>query len=419
MTRPLFREEALRARDPWLGRVRLLRPLSLDLITLAILFVTAVVAAFLWSATYTRKATVDGVLVPDRGLIRLVPSEAATVIERRVAEGQSVRSGDTLFVLALERPRLLAQAQADVQRSLAERQRSLQESAVQQARLLAAREDALDRRLQTLQAEQRQVDREVSLQQQRLVLAEQAQRRLEALRNEHFISDAQVLAKQEELLGLQAQMQTLERQRTALGRERVQLEGERRSLPLMARTAQGSIDRDLAELSRETAEQNSERQLIVRAPQDGVISAVLAEPGQSVSPASALANLVPEGALLQAQLYAPSRSVGFVHAGQAVRLRLEAFPYQKYGQLQGRVLQVSRTPVPGGELGAQALAGHVAGGGHGEGMFRITVGLDPADLSRWPQPLVAGLRLQADVLLERRRLIEWLFEPLFGLQNRL
>jgi membrane fusion protein len=226
------------------------------------------------------------------------------------------------------------------------------------------------------------------------------------------------LAKQEELLGLQAQTQALERQRTAFGRERALLEGERRNLPLLARGAQGSIERDLAALTREAAEQDSERRLIVRAPQDGQLSAVLAEPGQSVAPSSALASLVPQGAVLQAQLYAPSSAVGFVKPGQAVRLRLEAFPYQKYGQLEGRVLQVSRTPLAAGELAAQPLAG-AQPARPGEALFRITVALDDSPTGRWPQPLVAGMRLQADVLLERRRLIEWLFEPLFGLQHRL
>lgn len=418
MSRPLFREEALRARDPWLGRVRLLRPLSLDLVTLGVLALVLAVAAFLSLAQYTRKATVDGALVPDRGLIRLVPSEAATVIERRVSEGQAVRAGDTLFVLALERPRLLAQAQADVRRSLVERQRSLQDAARHQEGLAAAQVLALDRRLQTLEAEQAQVDSERVLQQQRLALAQQALQRLEALHREQFISDAQVLTKKEELLGLQAQLQALERQRTALARERAQLDGERRSLPLLARSAQGGIERDLAELSREAAEQDSERQLIVRAPQDGLVSAVLAEPGQSVSPASALASLVPQGAVLQAQLYAPSRAVGFVRPGQSVRMRLEAFPYQKFGQLEGQVLQVSRTPLAAGELAAQAMSG-AATGPAGEAMFRITVGLDADSAARWPHALVAGMRLQADVLQERRRLIEWLFEPLFGLQHRL
>ena len=147
-----------------------------------------------------------------------------------------------------------------------------------------------------------------------------------------------------------------------------------------------------------------------------------AEPGQAVSPSSALASLVREGAVLQAELYAPSSAVGFVRPGQAVRLRLEAFPYQKYGQLDGQVVQVSRTPLSSGELPAQPFTASLAGAGSGqagEALFRITVALDGSTREAWPQPLVAGMRLQADVLLERRRLLEWLFEPLFGLRNRL
>lgn len=417
MNRPLFRDEAIQAQGSWLGRVQLVRPLSLDVLSLGVLATALLVVAFLIVAQYTRKTTVDGALVPDRGLIRLVPAEAATVIERRVTEGQAVRAGDTLFVLALERPRLRADAQAEVRRSLSERQRSLADAAQQQGGLAAAQVAALDRRLQTLESERSQVDAELALQQQRLALAQQAQGRLEALRRENFISDAQVLAKREELLALQAQMQALERQRSALAREKALLEGERRSLPLLARSAQGSIERDMAALAREAAEQESERRLIVRAPQDGVLSAVLAEPGQAVSPASALASLVPQGAVLQAQLYAPSSAVGFVRTGQPVRLRLEAFPYQKFGSLEGRVVQVSRTPLAAGELAAQALAATPTR--PGEALFRITVALDAASLAQWPQPLVAGMRLQADVMLDRRRLVEWLFEPLFGLQQRL
>jgi len=418
--RPLFRREALDAKaSPWIGRVQLVRPLSLDLMTAAVVLAAVGVIAFLVLGHYTRKATVEGVLIPDGGLIRLVPAEAATVIERRVSEGQQVRAGDVLFVLALERARLLGGAQAEVQRSLAERQRSLVESARQQESLAASQQTALDRRLQAIEAERSHIDGEIGLQKQRLALAQQASNRLEALRDEKFISDAQVQAKKEELLGLQAQLQALERQRTALGRERAQIEGERRNLPLLSRGVQGTIERDLAALARESAEQDVERQLIVRAPRDGMISAVLAEPGQAVSPASALASLVPHGAVLLAHLYAPSRAVGFVRPAQAVRLRLEAFPYQKFGHLQGQVLHVSRTPLASGELAALAFSG-AASARPGEALFRITVALaDPANSQRWPQPLVAGMRLQGDVLLEQRRLIEWLFEPVLGLSDRM
>jgi membrane fusion protein len=79
----------------------------------------------------------------------------------------------------------------------------------------------------------------------------------------------------------------------------------------------------------------------------------------------------------------------------------------------GHVTQVSRAPLGAGELAALALP---AAGSGGEPLFRITVALDalPAGMQ-----LAAGMRLQADVLLERRRLVEWLFEPLLGLRQRL
>jgi len=415
-SRSLFRPEALEAqRQQWLGRVQLVRPLSLTLLTAGVVLVAAALVAFLALAQYTRKSTAAGVLVPDRGLIRLVPAAAGTVLDRRISEGQTVKAGDVLFIVSVDRPLLEPVAQAQVQRSLAERRRSLEGAARQEQDLVRARQLALERRVQALELEQAQVDSESALQKQQLALAEQSLARLESLQSQQFISEAQVQAKTEEVLGLRAAAQALARQRAALGREQAELEGELRTLPLTAGSAVGSLERDLAELAQEAAEQDGERRLVVRAPQAGTVSAVLAEPGQSVTPASALASLVPEGATLQAHLFAPSSAVGFVRPEQPVRLRFEAFPYQKFGHQPGHVVQVSRTPLAASELAALSLPAVAAGG---EPMFRITVALDETPAPH-AMPLAAGMRLQADVLLERRRLIEWLFEPLLGLGSRL
>ena len=370
-------------------------------------------ALFLGLASYTRKATISGVLVPDRGLIRLVPSAAGVVIERRVLEGQQVSAGDVMFVLALERPLLAGDAQAQVRRSLDERRRSLGDAARSQQALALTQRSALERRLAALDSEIAQIDIEAGLQKQRVAMAEQSLGRLQALQADQFISAAQTQTKSEEVLALRSALQSLARQRAGLQRDRAELDGDLRALPLRANAAVGGLERDLAQANRDAAEQDAEQRLVVRAPQSGTVSTVLAEPGQSVSPASALATVVPAGAVLQAALYAPSSAMGFVQPGQAVLLRFEAFPYQKFGQQPARVQQVSRTPLAASEMAALALP--VAGNG-GEPMFRITVALQGA---RVADPLSAGMRLQADVLLERRRLVEWLFEPLLGLRGRL
>ena len=418
----LFRPEVAEAhRQNWLGQVQLVRPPSLSLLTIAVLVVLALVLAFLFIGEYTRKARISGVLVPDLGVIRLVPPVQGRVLERHVIEGQAVRAGDLMFVLTLEGSTLSSEVQQRVQRSLQERQRSLEDAARQQALLAEGELLSLQRRLDEMKREQQQIDAELVLHRQRMALAEQSLERLESLSRDQFISAAQVQTKREEVIGLQAQAQALERQGAALARDRAALEGERRGLPLQLKARQGAIERDLATLAREAAEQDAVRQVVVRAPQDGTVSAVLAEPGQSVSPASALASIVPAGAQLQAHLFAPSGAVGFLRPQQEVRLRFEAFPYQKFGHQNGHVLQVSRTPLAAPELAGLPLSVPMGPDGLAEPMFRITVAMDQPELQAFGsrQPLVAGMRMEADVLLERRRLIEWLFAPVLGLTSRI
>lgn len=389
----LFRTQALehRQRD-WLGSIQLVRPVSLALLTAFVVVVAAAVAAYLVWGEYTRKARVSGYLVPDRGLIRLMAPQSATVVENHVAEGRAVHQGDVLFVLAIGQSTSSGDAQTAIQSSLASRERSLQD-AVRQRGLL----------------EQNQLAS--------LELARKALARLESLRNDNFVSSAQVQTKTEEILGLKAQLQALERQRGTQLREIATLEAQRRELPLKAQAARGEIDRDLAAITQLSAENEARQRLVVRAPQDGVVTAVLADTGQAVTPGVALASLLPADARLQAHLFAPSSAVGFVRAHQAVQLRYQAFPYQKFGHQAGEVIQVARSPLQAAELAGLPLQGAAASG---EPLYRITVALDQQTVAAYgqAQALSPGMQLEADVLLDRRRLIEWLFEPVLGIASR-
>lgn len=415
----LFRPEALESRQrDWLGSIQLTRPVSLALLTGFVVVVVAAVAAYLVMGEYTRKARVSGYLVPDLGVIRLIAPQPATVIESHVAEGRVVHRGDVLFVLAVGQATLSGDTQATVQSSLAARERSLIGAAHQQSKLEQSQLEALDAQIADMRRELDSMAIEADLQRQRLVLAQQAHTQVESLRNENFVSAAQVRGKAEEVLGVKAQLQALERQRAVRLREIAALQTQRRELPLRAQTAQGEIDRDLAALAQQSAENEARQRIVVRAPQDGVVSGVLAVPGQAVSPAVALASLLPADAKLQAHLFAPSSAVGFVRAHQPVQLRYQAFPYQKFGHQLGEVAQVSRSPLQASELAGLALPAALSGGG--EPLYRITVALDRQSVSAYgqPQALSPGMQLEADVLLDRRRLIEWLFEPVLGIAGR-
>ncbi|HET7793844.1 MAG TPA: HlyD family efflux transporter periplasmic adaptor subunit [Rhizobacter sp.] len=411
----LFRPEVIEGRrQSWLGSIQLIRPLSFTVLTTFALTTAIAVVSYLSYGEYTRKARVSGYLVPDRGVIRLVTPQPATVVERPVMEGQAVRQGDVLFVLSLERATLSGDTQAAVQQSLTARQRSLQASSQQQTQLQQAQSVALQRRIIDMRRELTQMGAEADLQRERLALAQQAQTRLESLRNENFVSSAAVQAKSEEVLAVRAQLQGLERQAAAQQREISNLEAELRELPLRSQAQLGEIDRDLAVIAQRSAENEAATRIVIRAPQDGVVTALLAERGQAVTPATALASLVPSDARLQAHLFAPSSAVGFVASNQQVLLRYQAYPYQKFGHQAGHVVQVSRTPLQATELASLALPGG------SEPLYRITVALDQQTVQAYgqAQTLAPGMQLDADVLLDRRRLIEWIFEPVLSIAGR-
>ena len=179
-----------------------------------------------------------------------------------------------------------------------------------------------------------------------------------------------------------------------------------------------NIDRQVAALEQEIAGTEAQRQIVIPAPQAGTVTAIQAELGSNVNTAAPLMNIVPAGRKLEAQLFGPSRAVGFVRPGQRVLLRYQAFPYQKFGQYEGVVADVSRTAINPGEL--TQLSGLTSLLAANEPVYRITVTLARQTAIAYGEaiPLQSGMQLEADVMMEKRRLIEWVFDPLFTLTGK-
>jgi membrane fusion protein len=157
--------------------------------------------------------------------------------------------------------------------------------------------------------------------------------------------------------------------------------------------------------------------IVTTAPRAGAADAASGD--ASVAGADAVAR-PPAGADLHAHLYAPTRKAGFVRTGQTVWLRLDAYPYQKYGMARGVVAHVSDAPLAPQDLPSGQGGPLQAAAQSGEPLLRITVHLAKqhvlADGRRWP--LRPSTTLEADVLQERRAVWEWLFEPLLAARER-
>jgi membrane fusion protein len=346
---PIFRPAALEHKQQqFLGSIVVVRPLSFTLLCAFAAAVAVLILSFLLFGHYTKKATVTGLLVPDQGLIKIQPALSGVVRERRITEGQAVRRGDILFVISSERQSALqGETQAAISKQVVSRRDSLSEELAKQQALQRLEQAALARRLSDSKAELAQLNAEIETQKHRVQSGSEILARFRDLHAAKFFSDLQFQQKRDEVLEQESKLQALERSRLGLTRDLNQLQADLSSAPLRAQNQLAAIERNIGAAEQELAESESHREFVVASPQDGIATAILGEPGQTVTPASTLLNIVPAGSALEAQFDVPSRAIGFIDQGRQVLLRYHAYPYQKFGQHEGSVKVVSlRTMQP-------------------------------------------------------------------------
>lgn len=376
----------------------------------AVLFAAGVFAT---SATYARKATVIGFLVPDRGMIRVTLQAPGTLQSIMVREGDVVAAGERIAVLSLSAETTsgnVGEVVAKGMRSEAAAARAKAES--QLARLQVEREQARIR-LSKSEAELQQVTMQVSLQGQRLQFAQTEVERGETIAAKGFMARREVDARRVAALTAEQELAGLRRQQAAIERDIADIKARLASIPLEIDAAHSEAQTADAALQQRRAESEARRLQFVTAPISGRVAALPVTAGQTLSSGGTVAVVIAEGGHLEAELLAPSRSIGFVRPGQPVELSLEAFPYQRFGTVAGTIRTVSSTVLAPSEAGIQGLDIK-------EPVFRIRVSLSREVVQAYGQNvrMQPGMLVSALIVFDRRSLLAWLFDPIYAVGRR-
>jgi membrane fusion protein len=255
--------------------------------------------------------------------------------------------------------------------------------------------------------------RQVKVEEVRVDIARTSLERHVLLASKGYVSSAALAAVREELAAHEAQVLVLRREAIGLDRARVDLiaDDRRRALALSADVL--SQERELATLGKDEAIFDAEGNFAIAAAADGIITAITVREGSQLTDAP-IAQLIPDSSELIAHVYVTSDAIGFAEAGQSVRLRIKAFPYQHYGQQEGMVIDVSESPVPSIELAGFSEVS-------GSSLYRIRVKLasHQVDSSVGKRRLKAGMSVDASIDIESRPLIHWILEPLYGVRRRI
>lgn len=173
---------------------------------------------------------------------------------------------------------------------------------------------------------------------------------------------------------------------------------------------------DLQKLKQDWARQAHKNSLLeLKAPQAGIIKDLATHTsGTVVSPGSVLMTLVPTNEALQAEVWVKNEDAGFVHSNQPVKLKLTAYPFQKYGMIDGEVTHVS---ADANDNAANGNANRSAKeGGQDTPMqstYRALVNLKTQTLNTEENQLVLtpGMQVAAEIKLGDQTVLEYLLSP--------
>jgi membrane fusion protein len=410
----LFRKEAVfHATRRLSGAVVLATPLSVRL--LGLLFSAIIFAGVLFAsmATYARKATVTGWIVPDQGLVRATVSTAGFIESVAVKEGQVVAKGARLAEIRVA----TETAAGNVGERHVQQLRAEAEAARERARIQIERLDAESKqsfvRLSKLRFELQQLRTQAALQEKRIVLARDESVRGEQIAARGLLPFRERDARRHAAIAAEQEGAVQQRQIASAEREIGDLNARQSAIGIEIESAHAERRAAEATLEQRVIDAEARRVQLVSAPVSGRIAALPVAVGQAATVGGTVAVVIPEGARLEAELLAPSRAAGFISPGQEVRLMLQAFPYQRFGAVKGEIKAISTTVLGPTELAIPGLEIK-------EPVFRIRVALTREDIQAYGDaiPLQPGMLLTADIVFDRRSLIQWLFDPLFAVARR-
>ncbi len=331
-----------------------------------------------------------------------------------VEQGQKVNKGDILFKVSTSRgvsdgatvnQSLLSQLQK--QKGLLTEsikiQSEIDNSEIAQLKLLISNADN----------EVKQLKVQLSIQTEQLNLTKQNALKYENLKKNNSISETEFFAKKNEYLRTQAFFAQTQSQIVIKEGNRRSQQMQLEQLPLKHKQNWQKLQSSISALNQKIIELKSGESYTVKATTSGVVTAIQASIGQVVSSQVSLLTIIPQDTALVAELFLPSRAIGFVKKGQKILIKYDAFSYQQFGLYEGKLNEISQSIIQANEAGIPLISN--------EPVYRLKANLNEQFITAYGKKikLQPGMQFSASIILEKRTLGQWLLAPLYSLKGSL
>lgn len=360
----------------------------------------------------SRVETVRGYLRSDLAEAQITAIESGTISALLINEGDTVEVGTPL--LYVRNDRFLSDGRP-LEAGLVETLRE------ELSKLLASRpglQTSSELRIRGFnniaQEAKRAIDQahsELALLQNEQTIIAQRLEKTQVFFSEGLVTEDVVFDQRNNLMGLRQQVSSIEREierhHSNIRQSRLDIDSEHASLENEKR----SLDLRVSELNRLIEERRSREGYQILAPSEGHVTALQVREGETVDTNQFLLAISPLSSELVAEVHLPSSTIALVKPGLGVQLKFDALPHQRFGRVSGQVVNVSSTALRSDQL-FQAEASQTL-------LYPAQLSVEQTSLSAFGKelPLQSGMEFDADIVLEKRRVLQWIF-PDIALKSR-
>ncbi|WP_439271205.1 HlyD family efflux transporter periplasmic adaptor subunit [Pseudochrobactrum sp. HB0163] len=415
---PLYRPEAIAARrDAWLGHPKLLQPIPVVVATGIGVIVIALIVSFLTFGNYTRRVRVHGAVVPSAGMMHVFTPQTGRIISSITAEHGRVQLGDPLFTISTDTTTGLGETELVVKEQLQNRISELEKAIMQRLQLDRVDKQGLSEQESAVQNEIERVKAQIAQSEDYISILQPRVDKYRKLISQGIALERTFETTQQSYMQIRQELESQRRQHVQLIGRLAEIRAKLAGFDASAAITLGELRQRIATLKEQLAQGEARRSILITAPVNGTVAALLTHQGQVVAAGTPLVSVLPEGEKMEIHLLAESSAIGFIREGVSVLLRYTAFPYQKFGQYGGKVTKVSRVTLRQNEADIDALAAQPK---QTPALYRITVMPDQPHVMAYgkAEALRSGMGVEADLLLDTRPLYQWILEPLYSLRGR-
>jgi len=409
----LFRKEAIDHQGQKLdGEVTIATHMSFNVVAALIVAIVIIGATYLLWGEYHRKEVVAGYLRPTTGLSKVYTVAPGLVDQVYVKEGETVTKGQRLARIRMDKHLSSGTGVNDAIIQELVIQKNLVLSNIENQELLfVVSKDQQTSQIENSEAQLKQAESQQLLLGERLVLSKKKLTDIRSLVAKGFASEREVANQQDTVLALKQQVEDIQAKVLSNSEQLSQLRYQFKQMPIQHKEQISQLKSQLAGINQQISQADSQRSFDVVSNRDGSVTNLLVKAGMMANTNQPLMTVLPVEASLEAVLFVPTRAYGFVQAGQATRIRYQAFPYQRFGIYNGEITEVSKSVILPNETTLPVA--------FNEPVYKVIVKLEKQGAIAYgvTVPLQAGMLLEADIMVDSRTLFEWLFEPIYSIKG--